>query len=290
MGYFLLFLIVVAELLSLAGSYAFGTFVIGPRVGGGDSFHWIGQHFVHLSPSWRQLFLHADGRAWGVVWVALNLLLQIVAIQASVRKLHKARQGLGKPEPGSEEWNRVQSCYQRFFQASIQHYPAIEFKTPHSFRYVVGADSYDVEFIGRRLVIGQNLLTPNNRHLPPLLAHQLAYYNSGDLWFRMILDYCPEVWFIRFLIIGMPIAAPTLIRDYIWPWLYWRKRVFAADEFACRMGQCDALIRTLEARRHFQRRRGPFRSEPYIQERIHRLKQWRANRLQPPQAQVRTHP
>ena len=281
MGYFLFFLMLVVELLSLAGSFVFGTFVIGPRDGGGGTFHWLAHHFVHLAPWWRQLLLHTDGRGWGVVWVAFNLLLQLPAILVSLRQLHKARLGLGKPQPGDVEWAQVERCYQQFEAASIKTSPQVRYRTPGRFCYKPGPEGQDVEFVGRRLVIGEHLLTPNNRHLAPLLAHELAHYNSGDLWFKVLLDFCPEIWFIRLTIIGLPVSAVTIIRDYVWPVLYWKKREFLADEFACKLGQCNALIRTLEARRARQRRRGPFRAEPYIQERINRLRRWRANQLQP---------
>ena len=280
MGYFLLFLMLVVELLSLAGSFAFGTYVIGPRDGGGGTFHWIAQHFIHLSPWWRQLLLHTDGRGWGVVWVALTLLLQLAAILGSLRKLHKARLGLGKPQPGDDEWVQVERCYQQFEAASLKTSPPVRYRTPRRFRYKPGPEGQDAEFVGWRLVIGEHLLTPNNRHLAPLLAHELAHYNSGDLWFKVLLDFCPEIWFMRLAIVGFPVSAVTVLRDYLWPVLYWKKREFQADAFACTLGQCDALIRTLEARRARQRRRGPLRTEPYIQERINRLRRWRANHLQ----------
>ena len=287
MGYFLLFLMLVVEVSSLAASFAFGTFVIAPRMGGGDVFHWLAQHFVHLSPWWRQLLLHADARGWGVVWVACNLLFQLAAILVSLRKLHKARRGLGKPQPGDDEWVQVERCYQQFEAASSKTSPLVMYRMPRRFCYMPGPEGQDVEFVGRRLVIGEHLLTPNNRHLAPLLAHELAHYNSGDLWFKVLLDCCPEIWFIRLTIVGLPVSAVTVIRDYVWPWLYWKQREFQADAFACKLGQCDALIRTLEARRPRQRRRGPFRTEPYMQERLNRLRRWRANQSQP---QVNTRP
>jgi Zn-dependent protease with chaperone function len=294
MGYFLLLLMVLLDGLGVFLSYCVGTYIVASLANGGMLFHFVGDHlgilerlvdaFIHMPPWWHQWIIHTsatlqhtDGRGWGYMWVGLNLFWHAATSIRVVKKQIKLRRGLGVPHPGDKEWEVVERCYERFRQAAARQVPPVKFKTPRTFRYEVGPRWSDVEFIGWRLVIGDKLLTTGNRHLAPLLAHQLAYYNSGDLFFRLILDCCPEIWFIRLAIFGLPIAVPTIIRDYVWPIVYWKKRVFAADEFACMLGQCNALIRTLEARQHFQRRRGPFRTEPYIQERLNRLRRWQAN-------------
>ncbi len=302
----LLFFMILADITGAFIAYCFGTFLYGRLVWGAAFWHWLGEHlyiveriinfYLHVSPWWHQQFLrastaltHTDVRAWGYLWIIFFIALKLASIQRSIRRLLKERKGLGKPYPGDMEWSQVEGCYQQFRKAALQYPPPIAFRTPHSFRYKVGKDSYEVEFIGQRLVIGEHLLTRNNRHLPPLLAHNLAYFNSADLWFKLFLDCCPDTWFIRFCIIGMPIALSTLIREYIWPIVYWKNRVFVADMFACQLGQCDALIKTLEARKSYQRRRGPFRTEPYIQERINRLKHWRINQKNPTQSSTIIH-
>jgi hypothetical protein len=294
MGYFLLLLMVFVDALGIYLSYCVGLYIVEPLSHGDWLMNFLGANlwilerlvnaFVHMPPWWHEWIVHTsaalqhtNGRGWAYVWVGLNLFLQAVAIILVVKKQIKLRRGLGTPHPGDREWDLVERCYERFRQSAARQVPPVMFKTPRSFRYEVGPRWGDVEFIGFRLVIGDKLLTLGNRHLAPLLAHQLAYYNSGDLLFRLILDCCPEIGFLPLVIFGLPIAVPTVIRDYIWPWLYWKKRVFAADEFACQLGQCNALIKTLEARQHFQRRRGPFRTEPYIQERLNRLRRWQAN-------------
>jgi hypothetical protein len=55
---------------------------------------------------------------------------------------------------------------------------------------------------------------------------------------------------------------------------YWRDRVFAADEYAARTGQRQALKRALDDLRWL-------RETPYIEERIDRL-----DRYQPPVSQT----
>ena len=76
--------------------------------------------------------------------------------------------------------------------------------------------------------------------------------------------------------LGLPLACGPIVLRPVWM-KYWRDRVFAADEYAARLGQRHALKRALDDLRWMldggRATRGGrwLREIPYIEERIDRL-------------------
>lgn len=279
MGLVLFVITILADLLNLFISYLYGTWVLGHGIlTGGNGWtatlHGVPSTLHHLSPAWRSWFLHATDSTWGWIQVGANLFLQVVASTVALRLRWKKLNGLKKFHPGDDEWERVERCYQQFIRAAQTQSPPLRIRHPRSWRFK--PKGWDIEWVGHSLVIGDHLLGPNNRHLAPLLAHQLAYYNSHDLLFRRLLNCFPDRLLAIGIFVGMPIGLPALLRDFCWP-LYWHRRVYAADLFACQLGQCNALIKTLEVRKAREKRHKAFSPEPYLAQRINRLKRWQRN-------------
>jgi Zn-dependent protease with chaperone function len=78
-----------------------------------------------------------------------------------------------------------------------------------------------------------------------MLAHELAYQHTFDLWGKYIVNlFAPKGCAIG-LLLGFGLGLGPLL---LWvPWRsYWRNREYAADEFAARIGQRFQLIGALE--------------------------------------------
>jgi len=122
------------------------------------------------------------------------------------------------------------------------------------------------------LVIDQALLSPEGQQeLAPGLAHQLAYYNSEDLWFRGFLDCYPDQFSWVQCASGIFLWLPTLVKVCVWPIVYWRGRVLAADRFASYCGQGYLLYRQLRAQGDAGEQRSLWSPDPLRAERIEHL-------------------
>ncbi len=253
MGIVLLLLTLALEGVSLLWSYWFGSHLLGAFYA--STFH-------QVLPRW-----HVTPAMIGLLWVALNLLLHLVAVASYVRRMLHERAHLG--QPGLREITTVERIYRQLLDAATHMQPPMTITWPRSFDYRPGRGT-SLHFLGRRLVIDEWLLSSS--YLKPLLAQQLALYNSSDLWIRLILDCLPPPALACTVIMGWGIGIGPWLLALLWPW-YWRRRVYAADRFAASLGQGQSLINALDrlVRPREQRQLLLKRAYPYVAERIDRL-------------------
>ncbi len=271
MGIFLLLLTLALEVAGMVWSYWFGVhaFGIGQAWAG-----WI-NGLPAFFPGLRHYHIHVTAAHIGLVWLAANLFLHGVAIWVSIRKVGGERAKLGRP--GLREIEAVNRVFQALVTATAPATgglePVTHFHWPRSFNYAPG-HGVEVRFIGFRLVIDEGLFT--NQYLKPLLAQQLGYYNSRDLWIRNMLGCLPPPALVLLVITGIGIGIGPFVTFFFWPW-YWRQRVYAHDLFAARLGQANQLIQALDRLvRPRERRKSIFiREYPYAAERIDRLMRYR---------------
>jgi hypothetical protein len=129
-----------------------------------------------------------------------------------------------------------------------------------------------LEWRGRLLLIDQSLLASDRQQdLAPALAHQLAYYNSDDLWYCAFLECYPDGFSLVQLLSGIGLWLPALVKTLVWPVVYWRGRVLAADRFAFYCGQGIALYQQLRSQGDEEERRPFWSPQPLRSERVEQL-------------------
>jgi len=301
MGRFLTVCTLVADVLGLGASYSLGAFFF-PWLGKilPDWLLWLRSfcsylydelvHLIALIPHIPQTFPVTLARHPGLTWCIFHLMVHLwyVARHFSQR-YHET--DLAKPRPGApggRRWETVQRRYLDYREALGRFRPAITLKTPPTFRFftrkperqkvwfgfktlVVDARG-ELEWRGHLLIIGQALLAPDRQQdLAPGLAHQLAYYNSDDLWYRAFLDCYPDSFSLFQLISGVCLWLPTLVKTLVWPVVYWRKRILAADRFAFYCGQGYALYQQLRSQGNEAEWRPFWSPEPLCSERVEQL-------------------
>ncbi len=215
------------------------------------------------------------------VYVAAHVLFLLWRGTVPIRERLK----LGvRAQPSGREVQRFEQVFAALERAQMTTPEAPPLKRPFSWKVRDDDQGMHMRWIGLVLVIDRGLLM--SRHFPPLLAHELAHCNSFDLLTRSLFTLLPPLRWSLFTLVGLPLACgPLLLRP---AWMsYWRDRVFAADEYAARLGQRHALKRALDDLRWVldggRATRGGrwLRETPYIEERIDRL-----DRYQPPVPQA----
>jgi hypothetical protein len=131
-----------------------------------------------------------------------------------------------------------------------------------------------VRWIGYVLIIDRELLS--HRHFMPLLAHELGHTNSEDRLAHRLFAIFPPTTAIIFALAGFPFACGLVLLYPLWMW-YWKKRVYAADVYAVRLGQGYALVRALDElylRLDSMTQGGRMlRPVPYVEQRIGRIQE-----------------
>lgn len=208
-------------------------------------------------------------------FVAIYLFLHLLGLVRGLVAPSRERHKLGvRPQPSGREIWRFEQKYASILrtQASTPDAPAI--KRPRVWRVRDDDQGLQMQWIGRVLVIDRGLLY--SRHFPALLAHELAHANSFDLFTRGMYALFPPFRWSVLTLVGLPCACGSIL-FHPWWMKYWRDRVFAADEYAARIGQRYALKRALDELRWSidggRATRGGrwLRETPYIEERIDRL-------------------
>ena len=233
----------------------------------------------HRHPS----LLTQDGlaRILIAVYVAAHVFFLVRGVIAPIWERHK----LGvRSMPSGREVQRFEQVFAALGRTQAATPDAPPLKRPYNWRVHDDDQGMQMRWIGLTLVIDRGLLM--SRHFPPLLAHELAHVNSFDLLTRSLYRILPPLRWGLFTLLGLPLACGPIVLHPVWM-KYWRDRVFAADEYAARLGQRHALKRALDDLRWVldggRATRGGrwLRETPYIEERIDRL-----DRYQPPVPQA----
>ncbi len=260
MGVFLLAATLLMEIAGVGLSYWYGFSAFG---------HWLAVVWNPLFPD-RPVSL----AAWGLVFVAANLFIHLAALAVAAVRLQLRLQRLGASSERQEEL--VRQVYNQV-TASAVYRAGYRLDMPPLFKFSPSKD-LQIGFVGRTLVIRDTLL--KSRFLSPLLMHELAHYNSADVWLRLLLSLFPPPLYGLGVVVGLGVGLGPLIMYFPWKW-YWRKREYDADTFVLQLGYAEALIEALETLRLPRNREKNIllREVPYAEERIDHLR-----RLQRPLA------
>jgi hypothetical protein len=254
--------------------YTGGTILYGPGYA-------LVQGYNAFISSWDQLY-HPHRHPFmltqehiALFFVAIYLALHLFALVRGLVAPTRERHELGvRKQPSGREIVRLELSYDSLLRAQSATPDAPAVKRPRVWRVRDKDQGMQMRWIGRVLVIDRGLLY--SRHSPALLAHELAHYNSFDLFTRGMYALFPPFRWSVLTLIGLPCACGSIL-FHLWWMKYWRVRVFAADEYAALIGQRDALKRALDELRWTldggRATRGGrwLRETPYIEERIDRL-------------------
>jgi hypothetical protein len=263
--------------------------------------------FITVRPpaalSWPWSFLFAPSLILGGIWVLYYILIYWGAI-LSARSGHRnqyytkveydyqynvyslvgpsAPPALSQAFAGEQRHQLVEHCYETYRKALARYnpQPIPQLLTPSTFFYRKGNKlTWQLTTDGKLVpILPEELLTPENvRHLLPLLAHHLAWYQTDDFQLRQKFNgYPSEVDSLlptSFLFLTGNFAwFPTLFKDQQ-TWNAWLiEQVYAADRFAVWLGQGPALEHILRMFDAETKRRGMVdQSVPTLRSRIGQL-------------------
>ncbi len=143
---------------------------------------------------------------------------------------------LGVRKPSSRELVTLEMAYRNFAHYAVRT-TGVKFRYPRTF-LVCDTTGVQIRFIGQKLVVDRAII--GSHLLEPLLAHELGHYNSSDRLTRVLLRLFPPMGCTVGCIFGLAMGFGALCTAPLWR-IYWRNREFAADLFAARLGQRDAL-------------------------------------------------
>jgi hypothetical protein len=216
--------------------------------------------------------------------LAVYALFHVLALVRGLSQPARERLKLGvRMQPGGREIERFEHAFDRLVRARINTPGAPALRKPR-FWAVRDGRGMQLQWIGWVLVIDQGLL--ESKHFPAMLASQLAHYHSFDLLTRTLFSIFPPPRWAILTLMGMPNACGKILLYPLWM-KYWRDRVYAADEFAARIGQRHQLIRALdELKWAFDGSTATsggrwLRDTPYIESRIDRLMRYQAPLARP---------
>jgi hypothetical protein len=215
-----------------------------------------------------------------VVYAVFHLLALIRGLSQPARERLK----LGvRMQPSMREIERFERAFDQLTRTRLTVPDAQALRKPR-FWAVRDGRGMQIRWIGWVLVIDQGLL--ESKHFPAMLAHELAHSHSVDLFTITLFTIFPPLRWSILALVGLPIASGKILLYPLWM-KYWRDRVYAADEYAARLGQHHQLIRALdELKWAFEgstaTRGGRWlRETPYIEYRIDRLMRYQAPTARP---------
>lgn len=201
-------------------------------------------------------------------------LLHVLALVRGLSLPARERLKLGvRMQPSVREIERFERAFEQLARTRRNVAGAPALRKPRLWAVRDGR-GMQIRWIGWVLVIDQGLL--ESRHFPALLASQLAHSHSFDLLTRTLFTSFPPFRWAVLTLVGLPNACGKILLYPLWM-KYWRSRVYAADEYAARLGQRHQLVRALdELKWAFEgstaTRGGRWlRDTPYIESRIDRL-------------------
>jgi len=250
MGYFLLPLTLAADILGGYLSYYYGAsllpwlFVVVPGflwpvllwLITRPVWLWVSFSLPAAPPSIIPFFLQPTWPEAGLIWVGLFLLTHsYYAVKHLTRRYNNTH--WGTLQPGEQRWELLQRRWHDYDEASRRFYQKCTIQFP-DVRYTTKTNAPLAQWRGRLLIIREDALHPSHvSELAPELAYQLATFNSHDWLFRDILDYYPDQTPFFHILTGIGIWLPTLIKEYLWSALHWRRRVLVADKLTWVLGQ-----------------------------------------------------
>jgi len=205
-----------------------------------------------------------------LVYALFHVLALVRGLSQPARE--RLRSGV-RMQPGVREIERFERAFDQLTRTRLNVPDAPVLRKPR-FWAVRDGRGMRIRWIGWVLVIDQGLLA--SKHFPALLAHELARYHSFDLLTRTLFALFPPLRWSILTLIGLPNASGKILLYPLWM-KYWRDRVYAADEYAARLGQRHQLIRALdELKWTFEGSTATkggrwLRETPYIESRIDRL-------------------
>lgn len=202
------------------------------------------------------------------------MLFHALALIRGLSQPARERLKLGvRMQTSVRETERFERAFEQLVRTRINTPGAPALRKP-SFWAVRDGRGMQIRWIGWVLVIDQGLL--ESKHFPALLASQLAQAHSFDLLTRTLFTIFPPSRWAILTLVGLPNACGKILLYPLWM-KYWCSRVYAADEYAARLGQRHQLIRALDELKwayegSVATRGGRWlREAPYIESRIDRL-------------------
>ena len=260
MEVFLLFLMLLCELLAACWRWAFPSVCLGVILGLSGRLDLASDPgLLTLVVSWGFTLLY-----WGF-YIHVGLIVFRLVAPALERFF------LGLRKPSRRELATLHLVYSELENGALR--TGTKFKYPGTF-LVRDTPRMQIRFIGQKLVIDRGLI--GSPWLVPLLAHELGHFNSSDSMVRFLLLLFPPMGCSLGCFIGLALGFSTLLTAPFWR-IYWRRRYFAADTFAAQLGQRDALLEWLETYQlpldHATEMAMLLRKEPYVEQRIDHLSQ-----------------
>jgi hypothetical protein len=215
-------------------------------------------------------------RFFVLVYLAIHALAGLRALTMTLRQLYilGARKRLS-----AREIQRFEEAFATLSRAGVLVPGGRFLRRPLIWRVRDDTQGMQMRFVGPALVVDRGLLF--SPHFCPLLAHELARVNSFDWLTRAFYSLLPPLRWAALTLFGLPLGAGKLLFYPFWL-VYWRWRIYTADEYAAHLGQQHALKRTLDELRWLLDggRATPggrwLRETPYIESRIDRLERYQS--------------
>lgn len=286
MGRFLLFLTIVLDGVAAVLSYLFGATIV-PNVFVlllfvlesmgrlieflfGGMLGWLPRIPVMKLPdlfaidnTWRI--------TWGLIWLAIYLLCRLVNIaDNSLFVRHAPTNRIFQKEVRDL---LVQQCYHQYREALTRFSPPpVVLRPPLTFAYE-DREGLLITWQKRTPIIPASLLTPEAQPaLLPLLALELAKYQSGDMFIRAAFATYPYQRPSGCLFLtGIFLQIPLLVPRGRWykHWCYQRELEY--DTFAYYLGQGEMLLQMLRVQEANKVNQHLTEYEPSTSERIGHL-------------------
>jgi len=264
MGYLLLPLTLIADVLAGYASYFYGASILPyawaflSRFAGPGLLYlitWPLAHWVHRVPPSSPPALipylqHPPQPLLGQIWVGIFLAAHLYyAIKHLSRRYDPTHLGIPQAgNPGEDKWELVRRRWHDYAEGLGRFYQQTSLLHPVRWRYTSESYAPMIELRGRQLRIREDALHQSQvRDLAPELARTLGEYNSADWVFNDVLDYYPRRLMKRHILLGIGIWIPTLLKVTLWPLLHWRRRIMAYDRLAWMCGQGQLLYDKLAA-------------------------------------------
>ncbi len=175
-----------------------------------------------------------------LIYLALHLL---AFLRALYLPLHKWYMLGARKSPSAQEIQRFEEVFGTLRKMRTMILAAPYLRQPPVWRVRDDAQGMRLRYVGPVLIVDRALLF--SPQFGPLLAHELAHVNSFDMPVRALYALFPPLHWCLLALCGLPLGGGKLLLYPFWL-AYWRSRVYAADEFAARLGQQHALKRALD--------------------------------------------